>query len=509
MLPLPLRWCLVLAVAALALPIAPGAQEASGLKLIALEPEAPLPASIVRLSLELENHSGRAWEATDPIAYAWGGGPEGRRPLQQRVPAGKTAARALVIPTPPDPGAGKLVIRLPATEAAPLEVPVTLTGLYLDGHGNGHGLGMSQWGARARAEAGQDYRAVLSAYYADARLERRDTNFSVRVKLHHGAIDLAAGWAPLFGRGPCVWGPARVTGIGDLGPDDFVEWFARTGQLAARVVRGGRAVQTLDQGGLEIAATDSVFGIRTTLQQSMDFGFQPLGEERRYRGSLRVVPAGGASYLLINVLPFEDYLKGVVPAEMPSFWQPEALRAQAVAARTYALRRVQGGQGTYDVEATEFDQAYAGMTAERRSTSEAVEATRGEVLTFRGALVDALYMSSGGGHTENSENGFVRWNNGVIHAATIPYLRGIRDPLDPYPGWRVGPYSPQEAATLLRDRGFDIGGRLAAIELLERGVSGRVLAARLVGDGGARTVSGPTLRYALGLRDTLIEVHGP
>lgn len=487
-----------------------GAQGTSELRLAGLEPEAPLPGGVVRLHLQLHNHSRQSWNAGDPVAYRWAGGDEGRRPLGERVPPGARVTRTLVLPTPSNPGATTLTVRLPEADGAPLEVPVSLQGFYVDGRGNGHGLGMSQWGARGRAESGQDYRAILASYYQGARLDKRDTSLAVRVKLHHGVIDLGPGWPALLGRGPRVWGPAQVAGAGALGPDDFVEWFVRSGQLATRVVRAGVEAAVADATSLEITATDAATGVRTNLHQAMAFSYQPLGEERRYRGALRVVPVGGTSYQVINVVPFEEYLKGVVPSEMPTFWHPEALRAQAVAARTYALRKVQsGGQGASDLEATEFDQVYGGITVERRASTEAVEATRGEVLTSGGGLVDALFMSSGGGRTEDSENGFVRWNGQVIHAAVIPYLRGVADPMDPYPGWRVGPYTAEQAATLLRDRGFDIGQRLQRVELLDRGPSGRVLAARLVGDGGSRTVSGPTLRYALGLRDTLVEVHGP
>ncbi len=487
-----------------------GAQNPSELRLAGLEPEAPLPAGVVRVHLRLINHSRQSWNATDPVTYRWGEGEQGRQLLGERVPPGRQVTRMLVIPTPSSPGATTLTLRLPDADAAPLELPVTLQGFYVDGRGNGHGLGMSQWGARGRAESGQDYRAILAAYYTGARIDKRDTSLAVRVKLHHDVLDLGAGWPPLFGKGPRVWGPARVAGIGDLGPDDFLEWFARSGRLATRLVRAGVEQAPFDARSLEIAATDAALGVRTNLHQAMAFSYQLLGEERRYRGILRAVPVGGTSYQLINVLPFEEYLKGVVPSEMPDFWHPEALRAQAVAARTYGLRKVQGGgQGAFDLEATEFDQVYGGITAERRPSTDAVEATRGEVLVYGGGLVDALFMSSGGGRTEDSENGFVRWNGRVIHAALIPYLRSVADPMDPYPGWRVGPYTAEQAATLLRDRGFDIGQRLQRVELLDRGTSGRVLAARLVGDQGSRTVSGPTLRYALGLRDTLIEVRGP
>ncbi|MDQ6692014.1 MAG: SpoIID/LytB domain-containing protein [Candidatus Dormibacteraeota bacterium] len=195
---------------------------------------------------------------------------------------------------------------------------------------------------------------------------------------------------------------------------------------------------------------------------------------------------------------------------MPPYWGTEALKAQAVAARTYALRKIasRGGGGDFDLEGNEFDQAYSGLTQQWASSSEAVDATRGQVLTYGGQLIDALFMASGGGHTENSEFGFIHWNNGLKPAATLPYLRGIADPLDRAPSWQVGPLSPEAAAQVLRDNDDDLGDRLLGIDVLRRGPSGRILGVRLRGTKGTDQVSGPVLRAWFGLPDTLADVIG-
>ncbi|MDQ6711147.1 MAG: SpoIID/LytB domain-containing protein [Candidatus Dormibacteraeota bacterium] len=195
---------------------------------------------------------------------------------------------------------------------------------------------------------------------------------------------------------------------------------------------------------------------------------------------------------------------------MPTYWGTEALKAQAIAARTYALRKItsRGGAGDFDLEGNEFDQAYSGLTQQSAASSEAVDGTRGNVLTSGGQLIDALFMASGGGHTENSEFGFIHWNNGLKPAATLPYLRGIADPLDRAPSWQVGPLTPEAAAQILRDNDEDLGSRLLGIDILRRGPSGRILGVRLRGSSHTDEVSGPVLRAWFGLPDTLADVVG-
>jgi hypothetical protein len=117
-------------------------------------------------------------------------------------------------------------------------------------------------------------------------------------------------------------------------------------------------------------------------------------------------------------------------------------------------------------------------------------------------------MASGGGHTENSEFGFIRWDHGLKPAVNLPYLRGIADPADRAPSWQVGPFSPPSAATVLRDAGEDIGDRLLGIDVLQKGPSGRVLGLRLRGSRLTEEISGPYLRYLFGLPDTLVEIVG-
>ncbi len=476
---------------------------------------------VVRLELDLANDSTSPWSAENRVHLRWQrsdgrAAAEDVRLLGQAVATGATVRLTLVTLAPAEVGDFQLIPEL-ETRTSRLAIgdplPFHLSGFIFRGHGNGHGLGMSQWGARGRGAAGDDYRKILSAYYRGAAIDTRDTSGPVRIALTHRPIDLARQWARLFGPFPMVAGPVTVEGAAlPVGPGDTLGFAADSqGRPVAFVqtATGARPGGPVVIGGKLTIRAGSPAGIRTNLQEALDGDFRSGSELRRYPGVLEIIPKGAATVLPVNVLPMEDYLRGVVPAEMPPSWGPEALKAQAVAARTYALRKVLlGGRGDFDLEGNEFDQAYSGLSQQRPASTEAVTATRGQVLTFDGRLIEALFMASGGGHTENSEFGFIRWDHGLKPAVNLPYLRGIPDPLDRAPDWQIGPFSPAAAATVLRDNDEDLGDRLLGIDVLQRGPSGRILGARLRGSGQTEEISGPFLRSLFGLPDTLVEIVG-
>jgi stage II sporulation protein D len=140
---------------------------------------------------------------------------------------------------------------------------------------------------------------------------------------------------------------------------------------------------------------------------------------RRYRGSIEIV-VHGQSLWIINHLPLEEYLYGVLPEEMPTDWPAEALKAQAVAARTYALYlKGQSKQALYDLKASTVSQVYRGVVAEKASSNKAIDDTRGEILTYEQRPIIAYFHSNSGGHTEDAKN---------VWGINIPYLVGIPDP---------------------------------------------------------------------------------
>jgi stage II sporulation protein D len=217
-------------------------------------------------------------------------------------------------------------------------------------------------------------------------------------------------------------------------------------------------------------------------------GLVPLGKAR-YRGRLRIVPLGDRLQA-INHIGLENYLPSVVGSEMPAQWPLAALRAQAVAARTYALAQRRPGQ-LFDLQATVASQMYKGAGAETTSTRQAVAQTNGQVLLYRGRLIDAVFHSCSGGSTENS---------GEIWNRQLPYLTSVSDSdqVSPLRNWSQS-YEPQE----LRRAFVEIGG-VTAIEPLVTSTSGRIRQARVSGPGGQLVLSGAELRRRLGLRSTLV-----
>ena len=209
----------------------------------------------------------------------------------------------------------------------------------------------------------------------------------------------------------------------------------------------------------------------------------------RYRGVLRISGRGGR-LRVVNSLGIETYLASVVGSEMPHRWPLAALQAQAVAARTYALKQRSRG-GAWDVKATVASQVYRGAQSETPSTRQAVASTRALVLVHGGRLIDAVFHSSSGGVTEAS---------GMVWRRQHPYLVSVPDhdqhsPMHRWEQW----FDPSG----LRQRLPETGG-LQAVEVLRRSGSGRVRQARLRGPRGSLVLSGAELRKRLGLKSTLV-----
>jgi len=217
-------------------------------------------------------------------------------------------------------------------------------------------------------------------------------------------------------------------------------------------------------------------------------GLVGLGR-RAYRGTLLVRPEG-SGLMAVNLIPLETYLPSVVGSEMPARWPAAALQAQAVAARTYALAQRKPAS-LYDLKATVASQAYLGVEAETDSTRAAVATTRGQVLRFGGALIDAVFHSSSGGSTENS---------GDLWPRQLPYLVSVPDGDDhsPWREWSLR-FEPEQLRRAFRET-----AGVRSIEVLSASSTGRVRRARVIGPAGSLEVSGGELRQRLGLRSTLV-----
>lgn len=358
----------------------------------------------------------------------------------------------------------------PAAPAA-AEGPSQVT---FEGHGYGHGIGMSQYGAYGAAREGRTQRQITAFYYPGTEVGR--ASGKVRVRLSGDADgDVVVEARPrLRVRDLGRSGAAALTRLPDNG--------ARQWRLRPGAGSGGAVVSFRDDrqwrfwrrlsGGGELDAQGSAVTLVTA------------AGPRRYRGALRL--AAGET---VNVLGLDNYLKGVVPLEMPAAWAPAAVQAQAVAARSYAAWERQHPRGDhFDVHDTVASQVYGGFGAEHPDSNRAVERTAGEVRTSGGRPAFTQFSSSNGGHTAPGSQ---------------PYLRARPDPYD---GWSGNPnhdWRTSVPASAFESRWPGIGD-LTGVRVVRRDGhgewNGRALQVRITGSRGSTTVSGPDLRFALGLR---------
>ena len=210
---------------------------------------------------------------------------------------------------------------------------------------------------------------------------------------------------------------------------------------------------------------------------------------RRYRGDLVLLVRHGRIQA-INQLGIETYLPSVVGSEMPAKWPLAALQAQAVAARTYALRQ-RGRKANFDVKATVSSQVYKGIESETPRTREAVATTRSLVLVHGGRLINAVFHSSSGGSTEPS---------GEVWQNQLPYLVSVQDHDQHSPVHR---WNQRFEAGDLRRR-FEETGGVEQLSVLSTSSTGRVRSARIQGPLGSLVLTGRQLRQRLGLKSTMV-----
>lgn len=225
---------------------------------------------------------------------------------------------------------------------------------------------------------------------------------------------------------------------------------------------------------------------------------------RSYRGELRLVRHQGG-FTVVNDIPAEAYVKSVLPSEMPPEWPAEAEKAQAIAARTFALaNRGRHQADGFDLCATTHCQTYTGIAGERDASTAAVQATYGQVMTYQGRLVDAVFHTDSGGMTENSED---------VWGSRIPYLRAaseVQTATKPWHReWTLEAFSAKLAAkgtigTLKRIKlsPLQIGKRAD-----DRASSGRVKSVTFVGTRGTLRLSGNELRSLFQLDSTLFSLR--
>jgi stage II sporulation protein D len=331
------------------------------------------------------------------------------------------------------------------------------------GRGFGHGVGMSAYGAYGYAQHGKDYGFILGHYFQGTTIGTLDKPRVVRVLL-----DIADGDVG-FGAATSACGisldPARSYQAHRSGSSVLLR--SSAGKPLAKC---GPKLRAAGKGRVEIA------GIGT------------------YRGALETVPTESdpGSLNVVNALAVDQYVKGVIPNESPPSWPEEELKAQAVASRSFALTAGVGGNG-FDLYADTRSQVYEGLESEYARSNAMANATRGQVVEYDGKIAETLFSACSGGHTESIQN--------VFGGSAIPYLQGVPDPFDdecPLHEWTLKFSGPEISAKL----GSYLDGKLKQVVIVKRGVSPRIISAKLVGTGGVTTVSGEQLEVALGGYDT-------
>jgi len=324
------------------------------------------------------------------------------------------------------------------------------------GHGFGHGVGLSAYGAYGYALHGKGYKFILGHYYPGTSLGTVEGAQVVRVLLETASGDVTFTEA------------TRACGV-TLEPTRSYEAH-RFGNVIVLRTAGGKPVKRCG-GKLRAAGGAGVINVGGV----------------RYRGALDVVPAGSSELNVVNALSLEAYVKGVIPNESPPSWPLAELKAQAIISRSFALTGVVEGDG-FDLYSDTRSQVYKGLESEYTTSDVAAEATKGQVLMYEGSVAETLFSACSGGKTESMEN---------VFGSAVPYLVGVPDPYDdlcPLHDWTLRFSGPQISAKL---SGL-LDGRLKKIVIMKTGYSPRIIEAKLYGTGGVTAATGEQLEVALG-----------
>jgi len=331
------------------------------------------------------------------------------------------------------------------------------------GRGFGHGVGMSAYGAYGYALHGKDYRFILGHYYSGTTIG----TLPGAARVVRVLLDIASGDVGFSGA-------TSACGVG-LDP-----------QRSYEAHRSGSSVVLRSSGGKRLASCGGKL-------RAAGNGTIEVAGVGSYRGALETVPteSDAGALNVVNALALEQYVKGVMPNEVPPSWPVEELKAQSLAVRSIALTGKVGGNG-FDLYNDTRSQVYEGLESEYARTNAAVDATRGQVVMYGGEVAQTFYSACSGGHTESVVN---------VFGTAIPYLVGVPDPYDyhcPLHTWTLRFSGPEISAKL----SAYLDGALKKVVVTKRGVSPRIISAKLIGSGGVSTVSGDQLEVALGGYDT-------
>ena len=381
--------------------------------------------------------------------------------------------------------------------AGPVPVPASVT---FQGRGYGHGVGMNQYGARGRALDGQKAGEILAHYYQGTTIGTIDTATPIRVLVLSDFHATPTKPVVLHARGS-EW---KMTGTSLVFPPNAKVTVTPTVSTTDGTTTTTWRVVVTSASGSQLYA-GATTGIRM-MPQTIDGRTQVdsrSSDKDEYRGVTRVRLSTVVQ--VINETTVETYLRGVVPAEMPSTWPTEALKAQALAARSFAAAHLRPGVSYFDLKDDTSAQIYLGAEGEKAMTNAAIATTAGKVVMSGTKVANTLFHSTGGGATENNENVFVS-STGQKVAGVVSYLRGSMDRRDdgtaydeaaPYATWSMKSYTRAQLSGWFAADSRTNVGTLQSWDLSRRGVSGRLISVTLVGSKGSKTVSGDVFRSVI------------
>jgi stage II sporulation protein D len=353
------------------------------------------------------------------------------------------------------------------------------------GAGWGHGWGMSQYGAYGAARKGLSWKQILAFYYRGTQLKTMPTGTKIKVWItSDNDSSLRVRSAP----GLTVRDTAGHRYVLPTGPR-YTSWrISRSGngyRLSYRTSSGRNVTKST---GLSTGTWS--FSTRSKIVKVV----LPNGSVRAYRGTVALIKQGSGGRTINKVL-LEDYVKGVVPAEMPTSWAAHAVRAQAVAARSYAVRlRDIGSYAGFDICDTTACQVYGGVSRETSDGNAAVKATASKIVTYQGKVALTQFSSSNGGHSAQGD---------------YPYLGAHPDPYD---GVIKSQNWTRSITVSSISRAWPSVGTVKQLQITDRDGAGawggRVKTIKIIGTVRTATVSGRTFQRIFGMRSSLYMIAG-
>ncbi len=353
----------------------------------------------------------------------------------------------------------------------------------ITGRGWGHGIGLSQYGAKGFAEAGYTAEQITGYYYQGTTVGEVPTDARFVDVLLKGGLNTVS---------MRVDDPGATATFGSeqwaLEAGDTIVVAADGGNLAVAIKRGSTSF--LPPTGSGQFKIDGTAGEVATL-----FTADSGARNSHWRGDIAVRNDGGF-LAVVNSVPIDDYLRGVISAEMPTSWHKEALKAQALAARSYAIAVRK--QGWFDLYSDTRSQVYRGIEEEESSTDQAVAETAGKVILSGDSVIPAFFFSTSGGRTAAIDH---EWNSDPR-----PYFVSVPDP------YEVSPYSQWSSPVVVSGEamkaalGSAVQGDLVRVVPKING-SSRVSTVKVFGTAGTGSVKGSDLRTALSLRSTFFRVQ--